>query len=300
MKRSACAGLTTSRCRAVARTFFDAIELSCSLIANAVASTFCAIKPHLSMGKIHLATAPACCLSGCTCRLPQRIRPNILAFGGLADGFLPFDTAPGKPKVELHLASVVMKAVQARVHGGQQYGCMPCSGKVGDDTNAAKAQVYRCLNCVHVPASNPRQVSRAIVSLLVTAMFHWGNVAFRLALAKLTDFSWGRWTHGWKLHSKRRSRTEWLQCQRIQTLTAVQLPLFWLKCIMMLLEKASSAARLAARACIGKLPSSGINAWPRRYIDCFLFLLAGCLPASLLLKEHHAARPPVAPGCSLA
>ena len=143
------------------------------------------------MGKVHLATAPVYCLSGCTCRLPQRIRPNILAFGGLADGFLPFDTAPGQPKVELHLASVVMKAVQARVHGGQQHGCMPCSGKVGDDTNAAKAQVDRCLNCVHVPAPDPQQVSRPTASLLVTAIFHWRSVAFRSAPAKLMRTSLG-------------------------------------------------------------------------------------------------------------
>ena len=46
-------------------------------------------------------------------RLPARIRPAILAFGGVADGFIPFE---GRDKqgheVQLKLASIVMKAVQ--------------------------------------------------------------------------------------------------------------------------------------------------------------------------------------------
>ena len=37
----------------------------------------------------------------------------MCAFGGLADGFLPFPL-PGGGTAELKLASVVMKAVQAR------------------------------------------------------------------------------------------------------------------------------------------------------------------------------------------
>ena len=28
------------------------------------------------------------------CRLPERIRPTVLAFGGVADGFVPFDVPP--------------------------------------------------------------------------------------------------------------------------------------------------------------------------------------------------------------
>lgn len=71
-------------------------------------------------------------------RLPDRIRPSICAFGGLADGFLPFETSEGPP-VELELASVVMKAVQARRLGVDT--CMPCAGKLGDDADHSKAQV---------------------------------------------------------------------------------------------------------------------------------------------------------------
>ena len=71
-------------------------------------------------------------------RLPERIRPSICAFGGLADGFLPFDTGQGPP-VELKLASVVMKVVQARCPGIET--CMPCAGKFGDDADHSKAQV---------------------------------------------------------------------------------------------------------------------------------------------------------------
>ena len=46
-------------------------------------------------------------------RLPERIRPSVLAFGGVADGFVPFEGSGGQCEEELHLASVVMKAVQA-------------------------------------------------------------------------------------------------------------------------------------------------------------------------------------------
>lgn len=70
-------------------------------------------------------------------RLPERIRPSICAFGGLADGFLPFETKNGS-QVELKLASVVMKAVQARSPGIKT--CMPCAGKLGDDADHSKAQ----------------------------------------------------------------------------------------------------------------------------------------------------------------
>lgn len=45
--------------------------------------------------------------------LPERIRPAVCAFGGLADGFLPFDVGGGRTE-RLTLASVVMKAVQVR------------------------------------------------------------------------------------------------------------------------------------------------------------------------------------------
>jgi hypothetical protein len=54
----------------------------------------------------------------CVRSLPERIRPTVLAFGGVADGFVPFDahTDDGKQEesqeVELQMASVVMKAVQ--------------------------------------------------------------------------------------------------------------------------------------------------------------------------------------------
>ena len=52
------------------------------------------------------------------CSLPDRIRPTVLAFGGVADGFVPFDVQTdssrkgNQKEVELQLASIVMKAVQ--------------------------------------------------------------------------------------------------------------------------------------------------------------------------------------------
>lgn len=49
----------------------------------------------------------------CVASLPEHIRPAVCAFGGLADGFLPFDIGGGRTE-QLHLASIVMKAVQAR------------------------------------------------------------------------------------------------------------------------------------------------------------------------------------------
>ena len=73
------------------------------------------------------------------CRLPQRVRPTLCAFGGLADGFLPFQLADGTT-AELKLASVVMKAIQAR-HPQVEIS-MPCAGKLGDDASHAKAQVW--------------------------------------------------------------------------------------------------------------------------------------------------------------
>ena len=67
----------------------------------------------------------------------------MLAFGGLADQFLPFTTAAGE-EATLGLASVVMKAVQA-THPQRSHGeCMPCAAKLGDDSSASKAQVWMC------------------------------------------------------------------------------------------------------------------------------------------------------------
>jgi hypothetical protein len=57
----------------------------------------------------------------CLCSLPERIRPTVLAFGGVADGFVPFDaqTQDGKQElsqeVQLQMASIVMKAVQVHL-----------------------------------------------------------------------------------------------------------------------------------------------------------------------------------------
>ena len=62
------------------------------------------------------------------CSLPERIRPTVLAFGGVADGFVPFDAHTSsnnvssskqdgdKSQAELELASIVMKAVQVCLH----------------------------------------------------------------------------------------------------------------------------------------------------------------------------------------
>ena len=65
----------------------------------------------------------------CTYSLPERIRPTVLAFGGVADGFVPFDAHTrsnsssssskqdgDQGQVELELASIVMKAVQVESH----------------------------------------------------------------------------------------------------------------------------------------------------------------------------------------
>ncbi|KDD71853.1 hypothetical protein H632_c4286p0, partial [Helicosporidium sp. ATCC 50920] len=89
------------------------------------------------------------------CALPLRVRPDICAFGTLADGFPRFLLGAGEPPrvtadlasppapssaaLDLSLCSVVMKVVQARhpaVSGGA-----PCAGKLGDDRVAGKLQL---------------------------------------------------------------------------------------------------------------------------------------------------------------
>lgn len=51
--------------------------------------------------------------------------------------------------MELQLASVVMKAVQAQRESVQD--CMPCSGKLGDDRNQEKIQVGRTADRLALP-----------------------------------------------------------------------------------------------------------------------------------------------------
>lgn len=46
-------------------------------------------------------------------RLPDRVRPGILGFGTLADGFFPFELPGRSVPGTLQMTSVVMKAVQA-------------------------------------------------------------------------------------------------------------------------------------------------------------------------------------------
>jgi len=91
--------------------------------------------------------------------LPARIRPSFLAFGTLADGFLPFQwesqekESAGENKEHgvplssaVKLASVVMKVVQAR-HAGIEAlrppgaGGYESAGKLGDDESASKLQL---------------------------------------------------------------------------------------------------------------------------------------------------------------
>ena len=74
------------------------------------------------------------------CRLPERIRPSVLAFGGLSDSFLPFEGGD-RVEVTLELCGVVMKAVQAWHPHLPAEECMPCSAKLGDDESSSKAQV---------------------------------------------------------------------------------------------------------------------------------------------------------------
>lgn len=69
-------------------------------------------------------------------RAPERVRPWAFAFGTLADGFLPFQDATGG-EVEVHLGSLVMKAVQAR-HPGAVGSAAESAAKLGDDSAGGK------------------------------------------------------------------------------------------------------------------------------------------------------------------
>jgi hypothetical protein len=67
----------------------------------------------------------------------------VCAFGGLTDGFLPFEL-PDNSRFELKLASVVMKVVQAHVPNLDTTA--ECAGKLGDDASMVKAQVFPCFD----------------------------------------------------------------------------------------------------------------------------------------------------------
>ena len=65
------------------------------------------------------------------CSLPERIRPTVVAFGGVADGFVPFEGQPASSSsssvdgeqskgAELGMASIVMKAVQVGTQHAQR------------------------------------------------------------------------------------------------------------------------------------------------------------------------------------
>ncbi|CAL8464515.1 g4050 [Coccomyxa elongata] len=101
------------------------------------------------------------------CSLPERIRPAFCAFGGVTDGFLPFELPSGE-SFEVGLASVVMKAVQAHVPGAAaaDESAMPSAGKLGDDANLVKAQV------------DPRlpEADQEKVKARMEAMFHCRKV----------------------------------------------------------------------------------------------------------------------------
>lgn len=77
--------------------------------------------------------------------LPARVRPAICAFGGLADGFLPFDIGGGRTE-QLRLASVVMKAVQARLcrQPSVAPSCSVCSASSSWGCGMCKSM---CLSC---------------------------------------------------------------------------------------------------------------------------------------------------------
>lgn len=81
----------------------------------------------------------------------------------MTDGFLPFELPNGEA-FHLQLASVVMKAVQARVVGAAtaENHAMPSAGKLGDDASMAKAQV-------RTPAPEPlfRKAPRSGPNLLL-------------------------------------------------------------------------------------------------------------------------------------
>lgn len=66
------------------------------------------------------------------------MRPWAFAFGTLADGFLPFQDASGG-EVEVHLGSLVMKAVQAR-HPGAVGSAAESAAKLGDDSAGGKVR----------------------------------------------------------------------------------------------------------------------------------------------------------------
>jgi hypothetical protein len=78
-------------------------------------------------------------------KLPPRIRPSIMCFGSLADGFLPFDGVDALGDDGDHIplsnsvsmSSIVMKVVQATRNGSVPQNqlrqpIMPCAGKLGD------------------------------------------------------------------------------------------------------------------------------------------------------------------------
>jgi hypothetical protein len=79
-------------------------------------------------------------------RLPRRIRPHYLCFGTLADGFPPLPVATDSAAldggggggggdagpVQIRLASLVMKAVQARHPAVAVSPGAECAGKLGD------------------------------------------------------------------------------------------------------------------------------------------------------------------------
>ncbi|KAK3237970.1 hypothetical protein CYMTET_51979, partial [Cymbomonas tetramitiformis] len=84
--------------------------------------------------------------------LPERVRPQIVGFGTLLDGFLPFDIGDGQNEATISLCSVVMKAVQAHVPGIPS--TQVCAGKLGDDTNSNKQQLDPRL---------PKEVQSAVI-----------------------------------------------------------------------------------------------------------------------------------------
>lgn len=101
--------------------------------------------------------------------LPDRIRPTVVAFGGVADGFVPFDIQTDsnsgldgdKSDVELELASIVMKAVQAR--HPQMPSQQESAGKHGDDDDLVKAQVDPRL-----PVEAQQRVKKRLADLFKT------------------------------------------------------------------------------------------------------------------------------------
>jgi hypothetical protein len=90
--------------------------------------------------------------------LPERIRPALLGFGTLADGFLPFQLG-GVQQLQLSMCSVVMKAVQGRAarmgepHQACAGGAPQLPAAAGRGWHCCCSACNRPFSCLYPPRS---------------------------------------------------------------------------------------------------------------------------------------------------